>query len=917
MHGTGLQSAIKRKRVFSPRLHNGSYATFVLAAVRPIRGVFATLFALLLLIPAPGAAQDPPVWGYLDNGLAYLLIESHAAPLVGSSIIVHTGSAREGFATSGASHFLEHLLFNGTETRSQEQLYDDVEAIGAYNNATTRRSHVAYMILTPAEKIREGLEIQADMLFHSTLPDEKVEKERGIILEEIAKDRDQGSYLLDRALRLATFGPDGPGLPIVGTEQAIRTLSRDAILGFYRDLYTPQNMTLVVVGAFEAKEMEQTIREVFGVELPGTPPPPYRYTEPVWDGREIVTSHEGNTIVMEWTSPGPDPARRDFIPYECLVELLSGTEAAPLNQTLKERYPGKILSSGGSIEIIPGRSYLHYRVEADRSIDYRELSETVLELLRTPPVSPSVDAVEAWKVSRETEEYFLREKPHYYAILRGERIAVQGIEGIVDFQARLRTVTPATVSQARFGIDDNAYRLAVAVPQTSSVPGDSIPAETTEIKRATLSNGAEILILSSPESPVLAFHLFLKGRSAAEPIGMDGAVELMQRLMASRTSASDPATLERKIRAIGAELKMADNPYIPYDDYYSTHEFSYIRLQSLDRYAEEAFSLLAELLGPPAWTDREFEEEQRAMLSLAERRATGARATAGHIVRRALYGGTLRERSVFGEPAHVRAMVADSLRALAARYLVGHRLLLVVATGLPAEQIIALAETRLGFLPSGSGAPESPPSCDLVAKIAAALPETDPVSEDLPTLSLPDSSLLRRSEIGARQGRIVWVQPLGRIEQARWPALQVWNANLSNEIQFQLREKEGLAYSIGSSVERLDDGTVVLTAVAGANARSLPRILEGFREQLQIASAAPPDSATIRRQGIQLYGRSLMRRATRMNRAYAAGLALLDGRDPGMIDAEVRAPTTVTSAEIEEILPALRTRRPNLVAIVR
>ncbi len=81
------------------------------------------------------------------------------------------------------------------------------------------------------------------MLFHSTLPPDKVEKERGIILEELAKDRDQGAYERERALDLCAFGPEGPGLPVVGSAQSIRTMSRDAIVSFYHRFYTTQNMT--------------------------------------------------------------------------------------------------------------------------------------------------------------------------------------------------------------------------------------------------------------------------------------------------------------------------------------------------------------------------------------------------------------------------------------------------------------------------------------------------------------------------------------------------------------------------------------------------------------------------------------------------------------------------------------------------
>jgi predicted Zn-dependent peptidase len=123
----------------------------------------------------------------LNNGMSVLLIENPALPMVGANVVVKIGSAYETFSTSGMSHMLEHLLFNGTTSRNQKKPYDDVDRIGGYNNATTAEFYTNYMMVTPAENIRKGMEIQADMLFSSTLPTDKFEKEKGIVLEEISK----------------------------------------------------------------------------------------------------------------------------------------------------------------------------------------------------------------------------------------------------------------------------------------------------------------------------------------------------------------------------------------------------------------------------------------------------------------------------------------------------------------------------------------------------------------------------------------------------------------------------------------------------------------------------------------------------------------------------------------------------------
>ncbi len=153
----------------------------------------------------------------LDNGMEVLLIENPALPMVGVNVVVKTGSAYETFAVSGMSHFLEHLLFNGTEKRTQKELYDAEDRIGGYNNANTSHFFTNYMMVTPAEHIKTGMDIQADMLFHSIMPPEKYKKEKGIVLEEISKSLVNPNEQLERNIISILYEGHALSLPVLGT----------------------------------------------------------------------------------------------------------------------------------------------------------------------------------------------------------------------------------------------------------------------------------------------------------------------------------------------------------------------------------------------------------------------------------------------------------------------------------------------------------------------------------------------------------------------------------------------------------------------------------------------------------------------------------------------------------------------------
>ena len=173
--------------------------------------------------------------------------------------------------SSGASHFLEHLLFNGTESRTQEQLYADVDRIGAYNNATTRADHTMYLLLAPAEHLDAALEIQADMLLHSTLPPDKFEKEKGIVLEELGRDVGDPGHLADTFFTGQPYAGTPYARPVLGSVESIRGLSREAVWAYYKERYRPERMVLVLAGDFQPDEALARIRERFGDPGPDSP----------------------------------------------------------------------------------------------------------------------------------------------------------------------------------------------------------------------------------------------------------------------------------------------------------------------------------------------------------------------------------------------------------------------------------------------------------------------------------------------------------------------------------------------------------------------------------------------------------------------------------------------------------------------
>jgi len=190
----------------------------------------------------------------LDNGIQVLLIQKNNIPMVGINTVVKVGSAYETFATSGMSHMLEHLLFNGTDNLTQKQLYDETDLIGGYNNANTSEYYTNFMMVTPSDKIKDGMRLQSEMLFNSILPENKFEKEKGIVLEEIAKTLANPQAQVERNVNSIIYKNHALSLPTLGTYETIKNMKRNDVYDFYKNYYVPNNIIINVIGILIKKK---------------------------------------------------------------------------------------------------------------------------------------------------------------------------------------------------------------------------------------------------------------------------------------------------------------------------------------------------------------------------------------------------------------------------------------------------------------------------------------------------------------------------------------------------------------------------------------------------------------------------------------------------------------------------------------
>ena len=203
----------------------------------------------------------------LDNGQNVVIQEVHDNPIVIIDTWIKTGSVNETDENNGVAHFLEHLFFKGTEKHPAKEFDRILEAKGAVTNAATSKDFTHYYILIPSQYFELALDLHADMLLNPMIPRKELEKERKVVIEEIAKNNDKPSTILYRNLIKGFYATHPYKRDVIGTKDVIETISREQILDFYNKWYSPQNMTTVIIGDVDTQKALNLVKTKFNAQV--------------------------------------------------------------------------------------------------------------------------------------------------------------------------------------------------------------------------------------------------------------------------------------------------------------------------------------------------------------------------------------------------------------------------------------------------------------------------------------------------------------------------------------------------------------------------------------------------------------------------------------------------------------------------
>jgi predicted Zn-dependent peptidase len=200
----------------------------------------------------------------LDNGLRVVVENIGYVNSVSVGLWVENGSRNENEVNSGISHFIEHMLFKGTSRRTAKQIAEEIEDVGGQINAFTGREATCFYIKALDTHLDLSLDILSDMLFNSNFLEEEIEKEKGVIFEEINMSEDSPEDVLSDLHTRAIWDADSISLPILGTMDTVKSFSRKDIVDYIASYYIPENSVISISGKFDMGNIEKLVERYFG-----------------------------------------------------------------------------------------------------------------------------------------------------------------------------------------------------------------------------------------------------------------------------------------------------------------------------------------------------------------------------------------------------------------------------------------------------------------------------------------------------------------------------------------------------------------------------------------------------------------------------------------------------------------------------
>ena len=638
----------------------------------------------------------------MDNGLKVILEENKTAPVVALQIWVKIGSADERDEEAGMCHFVEHMLFKGTEKRKVREAAREIESLGGTINAYTSYDQTVYHITLASRYAETGLDILSDAIQHSTFDPLEFEREREVILEEIRRGEDDPSRRLFKQTMAILYRQHPYRRPVIGYEKTIRSIQRDKMVSFFKKWYAPNHMVLIAVGDFNTDEMEGKVRSTFKEFKPSPERFPNRIPEPKQGETQAMTSH-GNfkETYLQIALPISSARDEDTPALDVLSHLLGGGEPSRLVQKIKlEKGLVHSIYASSYTPKEPGLFIIGATLTAE---NVEKTIEAILEevnRLRTEGVT--AEELHRVKVNIESNLIYGRQtvqgqagKIGFYEVAAGDvqfekeymrRVALLQNEDIQKVLTKYFKGHPLSISILAPDEKTEFFKnLSLkSIVEKGGIDGTSVEKKSS-IFKSVLDNGIRLIVKENPFLPIVTIQVSFLGGVRFEEEPQNGINHFMAVMVTKGTRNQSSLEIAKKVERMAGSL----NGFSGYNSFGLTFTF-------LSEHFEEAFNLLTEVIRQPSFDKEEMERRRRLILASIQQQEDELARLVFKLFRKTLYEKHPYRMDTLGTLDSIQRLTQKDLKEYYQRIAVPENMVFTVVGDIDQKQVVLAIKKGLG-----------------------------------------------------------------------------------------------------------------------------------------------------------------------------------------------------------------------------